>query len=83
GRLFVTAGLNYASPPHETAGKYRAGVYVISADGKLLQTIPVPIDMVTNCAFGGPDRKTLFVTAGHKLWSITVKEPGFTQWPTQ
>ena len=81
GRLFVTAGLNYAAPPHETAGKYRAGVYVISPEGKLLQTIPVPMDMVTNCAFGGPDRKTLFVTAGHKLWSISVKEPGFTQWP--
>ncbi|MDA9856775.1 SMP-30/gluconolactonase/LRE family protein [Rubripirellula sp.] len=83
GRLFVTAGLNYAAPPHETAGKYRAGVYVISPEGKLLQTIPVPIDMVTNCTFGGADRKTLFVTAGHKLWSISVKEPGFTQWPKQ
>lgn len=81
GRLYVTAGLNYAAPPHETAGKYRAGVYVISPKGELLHTIPVPIDMITNCAFGGEDRKTLYITAGHKLWSIEVNTPGFIQWP--
>ncbi len=81
GRLYVTAGLNYAAPPHETAGKYRAGVYVISPEGELLHTIAVPIDMVTNCAFGGLDRKTLYITAGHKLWSIEVSTPGFLQWP--
>ena len=81
GRLFVTAGLNYAAPPHETAGKYKAGVYVISPTGGLLDFIPVPIDMVTNCAFGGADRKRLYITAGHTLWTIQVKEPGFTPWP--
>lgn len=81
GRLYVTAGLNYAAPPHETVEKYRAGVYVISPEGQLLQTIPVPIDMVTNCAFGGRDGKTLYITAGHQLWSVTVNSPGFTQWP--
>lgn len=81
--LYVTAGLNYAAPPHETAGKYRAGVYVISADGKLLDTIGVPMDMITNCAFGGDDRRTLYVTAGHKLWSIRVKQAGHTVLPAQ
>ena len=81
GRIYATAGLNYAAPPHETAGKYKAGVYVISPDGKLLHTIPVPIDMITNCAFGGADRKTLYITAGHKLWSIPVQHPGYTAWP--
>ncbi|MEM8671431.1 MAG: SMP-30/gluconolactonase/LRE family protein [Planctomycetota bacterium] len=83
GRLYVTAGLNYAAPPHETADKYRAGVYVLSPEGELLQTIPVPIDMVTNCAFGGVDHKTLYITAGHKLWSVRVNSPGFMQWPKQ
>ncbi len=81
GRLYVTAGLNYAAPPHETAGKYKAGVYVISPEGGLLDTIAVPTDMVTNCAFGGSDRKTLYITAGHTLWSVPVNDPGFTPWP--
>ncbi len=82
-RLYVTAGLNYAAPPHETADKYKAGVYVISPEGELLTTIPVPIDMVTNCAFGGEDRKTLYITAGHKLWNIRVNEPGHVAWPKE
>jgi gluconolactonase len=81
GRIFATAGLNYAAPPHETAGQYKAGVYVISQSGELLEMIPVPIDMITNCAFGGVDRKTLYITAGHKLWSISVNEPGHIAWP--
>ena len=81
GRLYVTAGFNYAAPPYETADKYKAGVYVISPAGKLLHTIPVPIDMITNCAFGGPDRKTLYITAGHKLWCIPVNTPGHIAWP--
>ena len=80
GRLYVTAGLNYASPPHETSGRHRAGVYVISPEGGLLETIAVPIDMVTNCSFGGDDRKTLYVTAGHKLWSIELSIEGHTVW---
>ena len=36
----------------------------------------MPKDEVTNCAFGGEDRKTLFVTAGGTLWSIRVNTPG-------
>lgn len=82
-RLYVTAGFNYAKPPHETAGKYKAGVYVISPDGQLLKMIPVPIDMITNCAFGGADRKTLYITAGHKLWNIQVNTPGHLAWPKE
>lgn len=81
GRIYAAAGLNYAAPPYETSDKYKAGVYVISQEGELLQMIPVPIDMITNCAFGGKNRKTLYITAGHKLWSIPVTEPGFTAWP--
>ncbi len=82
GRLYVTAGFNHSAPPLQLAKKYRAGVYVISSEsGELLETIPVPIDMITNCAFGGDDAKTLYITAGHKLWSIPVKTPGYTAWP--
>jgi len=81
GRLYVTAGLNYPAPPHETANRYKAAVYVIdSEDGQLLETIPLPMDMITNCAFGGEDLKTLFVTSGHKLWSIQVNTKGYVAW---
>jgi gluconolactonase len=76
GRLFVAAGLNQPNPPHETATPATAGIYVFSPDGKLLQFIPIPRDETTNCAFGGDDLKTLFVTAGGSLWSIKVNEPG-------
>ncbi len=81
GRLYVTAGFNFPKPPVETAKKYKAGVYVMSPEGELLKFIPVPIDMITNCTFGGNDLKTLYITAGHKLWSIRTSTPGYLAWP--
>lgn len=75
GRLYVTAGFNFPSPPNQTAVKYKAGVYVFSPAGELVRTIPVPIDMITNCTFGGKDGSTLYITAGHKLWSIEITAP--------
>ena len=81
-RLYVTAGFNYPDA-QQTADKHKAGVYVFSPEGKLLETIPVPMDMITNCAFGGKDRKTLYITAGHKLWSIRVANPGHIAWPKE
>lgn len=71
GHIYATAGLNFASKL-ETANKHRSGVYVISLEGEQLDFIPVPEDMITNCTFGGPDGKTLFITAGAKLWSIEL-----------
>ena len=73
GNIYVAAGFNYPSLPAETAGKYKAGVYVITLKGKLENFIPVPADMVTNCTLGGENDKTLFITAGHVLWSIGLK----------
>jgi gluconolactonase len=32
---------------------------------------------LTNLAFGGPDRTTLFVTAGKTLYSMQMNLPGF------
>jgi gluconolactonase len=80
GRLYVAAGLNQPNPPYETADKPTAGIYVFSAEGKLLEFIPIPRDEVTNCGFGGKDLKTLYVTAGGTLWSIRVTTPGQTVW---
>ncbi|MEY5027234.1 MAG: hypothetical protein RLZZ244_2762 [Verrucomicrobiota bacterium] len=75
-RLFVAAGLNVDNLPHETAKPYPGGVYVFSETGKLLDFIPVPKDEVTNCAFGGADLRTLYITAGGTLWSIRTDSPG-------
>jgi len=75
GRLFVAGGLNKPHPPHETDTK-KGGVYVLSPQGKLLEFIPVPLDEVTNVAFGGADMRTLFITAGGTVWSIRVQVPG-------
>jgi N-acyl-D-amino-acid deacylase len=75
-RLFVAAGLNKASPPYETVEPFRAGIYILSENGKLLDFVPIPKDEVTNCAFGGEDLKTLFITAGGTLWSVPVSTPG-------
>ena len=81
GRLFVAGGLNHPNPPHETADSPTAGIYVFSPAGQLLQFIPIPRDETTNCAVGGDDLKTLFVTAGGTLWSMRVNTPGRPVWP--
>ena len=73
GRLYVAAGLNKANPPFESADKFKGGVYVLSPEGRLLDFVPIPVDEVTNCAFGGADGKTLFITAGGTLWSIRTR----------
>ncbi|HSI76106.1 MAG TPA: SMP-30/gluconolactonase/LRE family protein [Lunatimonas sp.] len=62
-----TAGNLYATGP--------GGVLVFSPDGKHLGTIAFP-ESPANIAFGGPDMKTLFVTARTGLYSIQVKVPG-------
>ena len=80
-RLFVAAGLNRQNPPFETQDNPTAGIYVFSPEGKLLEFIPIPRDECTNCAFGGPDLKTLYITAGGTLWSVAVQEPGRVIWP--
>lgn len=81
GRLFVAAGLNRQNPPYETQDKPTAGIYVFSPAAELLEFIPISRDEVTNCAFGGEDLKTLFVTAGGTLWSIPMNAPGKPLWP--
>ena len=75
-RLFVAAGLSTANPPFEGIEPYKGGIFVLSEDGQLLDFVPIPRDEVTNCAFGGDDLKTLYITAGSTLWSIRVNTPG-------
>jgi gluconolactonase len=81
GRLYVAAGLNKPNPPFEPAADVKGGIYVIDPSGKLLTFLPVPTDEVTNCAFGGDDRKTLYITGGGTLYSIRTTTPGFVVYP--
>jgi len=69
GNLYASAGLHRARSTSETLDT-QCGVYVISPEGKLLRFIPIPEDFITNNAFGGPDMKTLYVTAGKTLYKI-------------
>ena len=77
--IYVTAGADRPYTNQTTDNK--AGVYVFSKTGEFLGLIPVPEDMVTNCCFGGPDLKTLYVTAGKTLWQIRNRIPGRVTWP--
>jgi sugar lactone lactonase YvrE len=83
GRLYVAAGLNKPNPPAEPARDVKGGIYVLSPEGKLLTFLPVPTDEVTNCAFGGDDLKTLFITGGGTLYSIRTSTPGRVVWPRE
>ena len=75
GNLYASAGLNQLRGTSETLDT-KAGVYVISPAGTLLKFIPIPEDLITNNAFGGPDMKTLYVTAGKTLYSIRMEIAG-------
>jgi gluconolactonase len=81
GRLYVAAGLNRPNPPFEPARDKKGGVYVLSPEGKLLAFLPVPTDEVTNCAFGGDDLRTLYITGGGTLYSIRTTTPGRVLFP--
>jgi gluconolactonase len=52
------------------------GVHVISPRGTVLKVIPIPEDPITNTAFGGPDMKTLYVTAGKTIYKIKMDVQG-------
>ncbi len=84
GRLYVAGGLNKPNPPAEPATDVKGGIYVIDPEsGKLLAFLGVPTDEVTNCAFGGDDLKTLYITGGGTLYSIRTTTPGKVVWPTK
>lgn len=63
GRLYV------ASHP---AGE----VVVLSPEGEVLSRITAG-PRATNVAFGGPDRKTVLITAGSGVYTFTAPVPGF------
>ena len=48
------------------------GIAVYSAEGRLLETIPVG-EMPSNCAFGGADLRTLYITARTSLYRVRLE----------
>ncbi len=60
GNLYITA---------------RLGVQVFSPEGKLLGMLKFP-EQPANVAFGGPDMKTLYVTARTSLYAVKMESAG-------
>ena len=81
GNLWVAAGINHPRGNPGESLDVPAGVYVISPAGKLLGRIPIPEDLITNLAFGGPERKTLYVTAGRTVYRLPVNVSGYAVYP--
>ena len=68
GNIIATAGWPSSGP-----GPL---IYVFDPKGRVIETHPVPCIRPTNCAFGGPDRATLYVTSaeGHLFKAETDME---------
>ena len=81
GNLWVAAGINQPRGNEGETLNVPAGVYVISPEGKLLGRIAVGEDLITNLAFGGPELKTLYVTAGKTLYEVPVNVSGYAVYP--
>jgi gluconolactonase len=75
GNVYAAAGLHQRRGTSETLDT-RCGVHVFSPQGKLIRFIPIPEDTITNCAFGGSDLKTLYVTAGKGVYQAKVDIAG-------
>ncbi|MBS12422.1 MAG: gluconolactonase [Gemmatimonadetes bacterium] len=69
GNAYVTAGDGESG-----------GVYVFSPSGEHLAFIHTP-EPPTNCTFGGPELRTLYITATTSVYSIECSEPGFLAYP--
>jgi len=80
GNLWVAAGIMTPRGPHETTA-VPPGIYRISPQGKLLGRVPIGEDVLTNLAFGGPDGKTVYVTAGKTLYTFRSPTAGQVAWP--
>ena len=75
GNLYVAAGLHKTRGSSETLDT-RPGIHVISPQGRLLAFRETPEDTLTNCTFGGPEMRTLFITCGRFLLSCPTQLAG-------
>ncbi|HEX4355128.1 MAG TPA: SMP-30/gluconolactonase/LRE family protein, partial [Polyangiales bacterium] len=68
GNVYVALAVTRATSPIGAVG-------VFSSSGQKLGEITLD-QQSTNVAFGGPEQKTLFITAGPSLYSIALNIPG-------
>jgi gluconolactonase len=74
GNIIVCAGWEAAGPGPM--------IYVFSPTGRVLATHPLRADRPTNCCFGDPDMKTLYVTTGGgHLFRARTDHVGWIMWP--
>ena len=77
GNIVATAGWGRSGPG--------AMIYVFSPTGRILETHPMPpgVDMPTNCTFGDPDLRTLYMTTleGHLYRVLDSGLRGWLMWP--
>jgi len=52
------------------------GVTVFNARGEKIRHIPIDAGWTANVCFGGPDRQTLFITAGANLFGLRMRVKG-------
>ena len=52
------------------------GVWIFDPSGKHLGTILTGAEQTTNCAWGGDDLRTFFITTIDALYRIQLKIPG-------
>ena len=78
--LYVAAGIMSPRGPHESSD-VPPGIYVITPAGELKARLPIPEDVLTNLAFGGPDGRTLYITAGKTLFTARTAIPGQVAFP--
>ena len=78
-RTFVTTGVGPDGMAVDDAGNLFVatgnGIEVFAPDGTRWGVIPVP-RTPANCAFGGADGRTLFITAEEGLYRVTLANPG-------
>ncbi len=75
GNLYIAAGLHKTRGTSETLDT-RPGIHVLTPQGKLVAFVETPEDTITNCAFGGADGRTLYVTCGRFLLNLSTKLAG-------
>lgn len=72
-----------------TAGSYASGpgpmIYIWDQNGRILETHPMPVgvDSPTNCTFGDPDLRSLYITTigGHLFRVRNTGRRGWLMWP--
>lgn len=75
GNVYAAAGLNAPRGTSETLDT-KAGIHVFNPQGQRINYVFINEDTVTNVCFGGPDLKTVYVTAGKSVFRFRVQVAG-------